>query len=92
LKCYLTDSLATVYGFERITGSIDDKVGRFVLEHVGKYENGVLSSTRTVVQGSGTGLTGILGGMNFESGCAEEYKITRHPSYFFSVFHFHMRM
>ena len=36
LKCYLTDSSATVYGFERITGSIGNKSGSFVLEHVGK--------------------------------------------------------
>lgn len=77
LKCYLTDSLATVYGFERITGSIGDKSGSFVLEHVGKYENGVLSSSRTVMQGSGTEeLTGIKGEINFESGSAEEFKIT----------------
>ena len=77
LKCYLTDGSATVYGFERITGSIGDKVGSFVLEHVGKYENGVLTSKRTVVQGSGTGeLTGILGEINFESGSAEEFKIS----------------
>lgn len=77
LKCYLTDSSATVYGFERITGSIGDKSGSFVLEHVGKYENGVLTSKRNVVQGSGTGeLTGILGEINFESGSVEEFKIT----------------
>lgn len=77
LKCYLTDSLATVYGFERITGSIGDQSGSFVLEHVGKYENGVLSSRRSVVQGSGTGeLAGIKGEVNFESGSAEEFRIT----------------
>ncbi|PAE31317.1 hypothetical protein CHI06_28545 [Bacillus sp. 7884-1] len=77
LKCYMTDGSATVYGFERITGSIGDKVGSFVLEHVGKYENGVLTFKRTVVQGSGTEeLTGILGEINFESGSAEEFKIT----------------
>lgn len=77
LKCYMTDGSATVYGFERITGSIGDKVGSFVLGHVGKYENDVLTSKRTVVQGSGTGeLTDILGEINFESGSAEEFKIT----------------
>ncbi|WP_396954462.1 DUF3224 domain-containing protein [Niallia sp.] len=54
-----------------------DKSGSFVLEHVGKYENGVLTSNRTIVHGSGTGeLTGIQGEVNFESGSAEEFRIT----------------
>ncbi|AXF57375.1 DUF3224 domain-containing protein [Salicibibacter kimchii] len=77
LKCYLPDDSATVYGFERITGRIGDKSGSFVLEHVGKFENGLLKSKRNVVQGSGTGeLTGIVGEINFESGSAEEFQIT----------------
>ena len=77
LKCYLTDSSATVYGFEHFTGHIGDKPGWFVLEHVGKFENGVLRSKRTVVKGSGkVELTGILGEINFESGSAEEFQIT----------------
>ena len=76
LKCYMTDSAATVYGFERITGRVGTKSGSFVLEHAGKFEEGILTSKRTVVQDSGTGeLTGIFGEINFESGNAEEFTI-----------------
>ena len=77
LKCYLPDGSATVYGLERIIGCIGDKSGSFVLEHVGKFEEGVLTSQRKVVKGSGTGeWTGIVGEINFESGSAEVFTIT----------------
>jgi uncharacterized protein YndB with AHSA1/START domain len=79
LKCYFTDAYATVYGLERITGRVGDKSGSFVLEHRGKFENGIHTSKRTVVPGSGTGdLKGIRGEIHFESGSAEEFPITFH--------------
>jgi hypothetical protein len=77
LKCYFTDAFATVYGLERITGRIGDKSGSFVLEHLGKFEHGILTSKRTVIPGSGTGdLQGIRGEIDFTSGSAEEFPIT----------------
>jgi len=77
LKCYLSDGSATVYGLERITGCIDGKSGSLVLVHAGRYENGVLTSRRKVVNGSGTGeWRGMFGEINFESGSAEQFTIT----------------
>ncbi|GIM48104.1 hypothetical protein DNHGIG_36530 [Collibacillus ludicampi] len=77
LKSYFSEASATVYGLERITGHVGDKSGSFILEHLGKFENGILTSKRTVVPGSGTGdLKGIRGEIHFESGNAEEFPIT----------------
>ncbi|MGE7933847.1 DUF3224 domain-containing protein [Viridibacillus arvi] len=77
LKCYLADGSATVFGFEQFTGSLGDRSGTFVLEHVGKFENGVLTSKRNVVIGSCTGdLIGLKGEVNFQTGSAEQFTIT----------------
>lgn len=62
LRNYTNDHTATVYGLERITGALAGRSGSFVLEHVGKLDQGVLDSVRTVVPGSGTGeLKGLRG-------------------------------
>lgn len=74
LKHYSSKDTATVYGLERISGRIHSKQGSFILEHVGKFENGILRSRRTVVPGSGTGdLINLRGEINFDTGPNHEF-------------------
>jgi hypothetical protein len=82
MKVYFHNDTAHVYGLEHVTGQIAGKQGSFVLEHNGRYENGKLSSRRTVVKGSGTGdLAGLRGVINLEAAHAVGYNITL--EYFF---------
>jgi hypothetical protein len=68
LKVHFSNNTACIQGLEHVIGQVDGKNGSFVLEHSGKFENGVLSSKRTIVKGSGTGdLEGIRGVIHFES-------------------------
>ncbi len=77
LKCYFTETSATIYGLERFTGSIRERIGSFVLEHTGTFENGVLASTQKVIPQSGTGdLKGIDGVINVESSDSDVFSIT----------------
>ncbi|WP_408009776.1 DUF3224 domain-containing protein [Pseudalkalibacillus sp. A8] len=77
LKCYFTETSATVYGLERFTGSIGNRIGSFVLEHDGTFEDGVLTSTQKVIPQSGTGdLKGIDGVINVESSDSDAFSIT----------------
>lgn len=76
LKNYSDKNTATIYGLERITGSIHHKEGSFVLEHIGKFENGIIRSRRTVIAGSATGaLEGLRGEINFYSGASHEFSV-----------------
>ncbi|HLZ68763.1 MAG TPA: DUF3224 domain-containing protein [Dehalococcoidia bacterium] len=62
LRIDFADGSASIYGIERASGSVGGRTGSFVLEHVGACRNGVLTSKRTVVPGSGTGeLSGLRG-------------------------------
>ncbi len=71
-----TDDTANVYGIERITGSMNGKHGSFVTEHKGKFENGKIIKTMSIVPDSGTGeLKGIRGESEIESGPAREFPI-----------------
>jgi hypothetical protein len=82
MKVYFHNNTACVYGLEHVTGHIAGKQGSFVLEHNGRFENGRLSSKRTVVKGSGTGdLQGLRGVIHFEAEHADSHPITL--EYFF---------
>lgn len=62
LMAYPNDTSASVIGLEKVTGRIGGKSGSFILQDSGKFENGVATSTMTVVPGSGTGeLAGLTG-------------------------------
>ena len=68
LKVHFTNNTACIQGLEHVIGQVGGKNGSFVLEHSGKVVNGVLSSKRTIVKGSGTGdLEGIRGVIQLES-------------------------
>ncbi|KZB82418.1 DUF3224 domain-containing protein [Amycolatopsis regifaucium] len=52
----------TAPGFERVEGSVDGRKGSFVIKHDTGFDAKGISSTFTVVEGSGTGeLAGITG-------------------------------
>lgn len=54
IMAYATNGTCSFVGYERFTGTLGGKSGSFVLQHVGKYENGAAKSSFTVVEGSST--------------------------------------
>ena len=62
LMAYPDDASAVVIGLEKVTGRIGGRAGSFMLQDIGRFENGVARSTMSVVPGSGTGeLAGLAG-------------------------------
>jgi Protein of unknown function (DUF3224) len=55
LMAYADDDHATFVGIERFTGSIGDKDGTLVLQHVGTFADGAAKADLSVVEGAGTG-------------------------------------
>ena len=68
LMIHESDAAASFVGMERFTGKLGSKQGSFVMQVVGKFENGVASGTRTIAKNSGTGeLAGISGHGSFNA-------------------------
>ena len=68
LMAYRPDGTAHFVGFQRITGTIDDRKGTVVLETIGDFDGKVATWTATVVPGSATGdLEGLTGTGTFEA-------------------------
>ena len=66
LMIHRDDGTASFVGLERVTGSLGDRSGSFVLQHTGTFEGGTAKATCTVVPGSGTGdLSSLRGEANF---------------------------
>ena len=66
LMAYAGDAYATFVGHERIEGTLGDRTGTFVLQHVGTFEDGVARAEVSVVAGTGTGeLEGLTGDGTF---------------------------
>jgi hypothetical protein len=62
LMMYRTDGSATFVGLERVVGRIGDKIGTFVLQRTGVFENGQAKESYSVIPGSATGdLLGLEG-------------------------------
>jgi hypothetical protein len=62
LMCYRPDGTANFIGLQRITASIGDRAGSFVLEMSGEFDGKVANAEWTVVPGSATAaLTGLTG-------------------------------
>ena len=62
LMAYRTDESASFIGLQRIVGSLGNRLGSFVLEGNGTYEDGTAKGTWSVVPGSGTeDLRGLRG-------------------------------
>lgn len=59
---YTADGSGVGHGFEMVTGTKDGEEGTFVLEHLDRFTAEGVSSTTTVVEGSGTGAFAGLSG------------------------------
>ena len=69
LMSYQSAASALFVGFELVTGTVNGKSGSFTIQHSGKFENGVASSSFVIVSNSGTDeLINIEGSGSFKSG------------------------
>lgn len=71
VMAYADDGTATFTGIEHLTGRIGDRSGTLVLQHVGRFEDGVARADVTVVPGASSDeLAGAQGTGHFaaESG------------------------
>ena len=53
LMAYQPDGTAAFVGIERLRGTLGDKSGSLVLQHVGKYADGAATAALTVLSGTG---------------------------------------
>jgi hypothetical protein len=59
---YASDTQATYLGYERVVGRLGDRSGSFVLHSTGTFEDGVATTTWSIVPDSATGdLKGLRG-------------------------------
>jgi hypothetical protein len=66
LMAYGEDGTATFVGLERISGAVGGKRGSFVVQHIGRYEEGAATAHLQVVAGSGSDeLIGVSGTGDF---------------------------
>ena len=66
LMSYGADGSADFVGIERIKGSVDGRTGSFVLQHIGRFEDGAARGSLVVIAGSGAGeLSGVTGQGSF---------------------------
>jgi hypothetical protein len=69
LMSYTSFGTASFVGIERVTGTIEEKSGTFVLQHVGEFVDGSARSSWTVIGGSGTGaLENLRGSGRYATG------------------------
>lgn len=84
LMAYAEESSASFVGMERMVGSLGNRTGSFVLQHIGTYVEGISKASLQVVPGSPTGeLEGLLGEGSFEFGHAQEFTFTLDYSFNF---------
>jgi len=77
LMMYRDDGSARFVGLERVTGSIADRSGAFVFQHMGNFENGIAKVALSIVPGSGTeGLHQLQGEGEFAVGHQPPFKMT----------------
>lgn len=62
LMAYTVNGTASFVGIERVTGSVDEKSGTFVIQHVGAFKDDKATSSWSIVAGSGTGALADLRG------------------------------
>ena len=68
LMSYQSKNSAVFVGLEKITAVLNERHGSFVIQHDGKFEQGVASSQFTIIKGSGQDeLTNINGHGSFTS-------------------------
>src|SRR5712692_161989 len=68
LMCYANEKSARFVGMQRVTGTLDDRTGGFVMETTGDFDGRVARGHCSIVPGSGSGgLSGIAGEGGFEA-------------------------
>ncbi|MDQ1366446.1 MAG: hypothetical protein QOE57_2488 [Acidimicrobiaceae bacterium] len=55
LMAYAADGSASFVGLERVNGTVGERRGTIVLQHVGTFKGGAATAELTVVAGCGTG-------------------------------------
>lgn len=82
LQAARADGSASFVGIERISGSVDGRVGTFLLQDSGTVTGNVVEGDWFVVPGSGTGqLTGLRGEGGFRANLGENAQV--HLDYWF---------
>ena len=77
VMAYGADGTANFVGIERIDGEVLGRSGSFVLQHDGRFADGVARMQMRIVEGAGRGeLEGLRGHGEFESPHAEKYVMT----------------
>src|SRR6476620_4774564 len=77
LMVYRPDESASFVGLATVTGTVDGRPGRFVMQDVGTFENGVARGRWTVLAGLGSGaFVGVRGDGHFASdGARATYRL-----------------
>jgi hypothetical protein len=76
LMCYSVHGTATFVGLERVSGTVDGKIGTFVLQHNGSFSQGEARSSWSIVPGSGTGgLASLRGKGSYVAGHGEPAQV-----------------
>lgn len=82
LQAGRADGSASFVGMERVTGSLADREGTFLLQDAGTVDGSVVSGDWFVVPGSGTGqLAGLRGEGGFRANLGEGAQV--HLDYWF---------
>ncbi len=68
LMCYSAEGGARYVGLQRVSGSIGDREGSFVIEAAGNFDGKQSTGSWTIIPASGSGdFTGITGSGSFEA-------------------------
>jgi hypothetical protein len=82
LQAARADGSASFVGIERVTGTIGDRDGTFLLQDAGTVADGIVSGDWSVIPGSGTGgLAGLHGTGGFRANLGEGAEV--HLDYWF---------
>ena len=73
---YPEETVGVFRGYEQIAGRVGDREGSFVLEHVGSWVGSTVTTSWTVVEGSGTG---ALAGLSGSGGYVAKHEIPETP-------------
>ena len=77
LMAYKSDGSTSFVGLEPVSCVLNERAGGLVFEHRGVFKDGRVTSTWSIVEGTGTGkLSGINGRVEFSAGHQEEYAVT----------------
>jgi len=77
LQAVRPDGSGSFVGIERVTGTIADRSGSFLLQDAGTLSDGIVSGEWSVIPGSGTGgLAGLRGTGTFLANLGEDADIS----------------